>query len=66
MGNKAGSTSANVTRALRFRQLQKQLNLKSPIFPLVHPGESIVASSSLKNVAYSSVWYIDFAHIATK
>jgi peptide/nickel transport system substrate-binding protein len=64
LGDKAGSTAKNKTRGELFRQLQTQLNLKSPIYPLVHPGESIVASSTLKNVAYSSVWYLDFAQIS--
>jgi peptide/nickel transport system substrate-binding protein len=66
LGNKAGATSSNKTRAQLFRQLQTQLNLKSPLYPLVHPGESIVASSNLKSVAYSSVWYLDFAQISGK
>lgn len=66
LGAKAGATTNNKARATLFRELQQQLNLHAPIYPLVAQGESIVASSNLSRVAYSSVWYIDFAQIAAK
>ena len=43
-----------------------QLNAQSPIYPLVFPGESIVSTSNLSGIQFSSVWYLDFAAIASK
>jgi peptide/nickel transport system substrate-binding protein len=65
MGNKAGSTADNTSRAQQFRDIQDKLNQESPIFPLLNAGQSVVTTRNLTNVAYSPVWYIDFAAIGT-
>jgi peptide/nickel transport system substrate-binding protein len=62
----AGSTISNTERGAKFVALQKALNLESPIYPLVFPGESIVSTSNLTGIQFSSVWYIDFSQINSK
>jgi peptide/nickel transport system substrate-binding protein len=63
MGAKAGATADNDSRAQQFRDIQTRLNQESPIYPLLNAGQSVVTTKSLTNVAYSPVWYIDFAAI---
>jgi peptide/nickel transport system substrate-binding protein len=65
MGNKAGSTADNASRAKQFQDIQTKLNQESPIFPLLNPGQSVVTTKNLTHVDYSPVWYIDFAAIGT-
>jgi peptide/nickel transport system substrate-binding protein len=65
MGNKAGSTADNTSRAAQFVEIQHKLNDSSPIFPLLNAGQSVVTTKNLTNVAYSPVWYIDFAAIGS-
>jgi peptide/nickel transport system substrate-binding protein len=59
-----GAMGSNSARGAGFVALQQALNTQSPIYPLVFPGESIVSSSNLTGVQFSSVWYVDFAAIA--
>ena len=61
-----GAMSSSSARGAAFVSLQQKLNLDAPIYPLVFPGESIVSSSSLTGVQFSSVWYLDFAAIGSK
>lgn len=65
MGNKASSTADPTSRGKQFQEIQNKLNQESPIFPLLNPGQSVVTTKNLTNVAYSPVWYIDFAAIGT-
>ena len=65
LGAKAGATADNAARGKLFQQLQEQLNQGNPIFPLINPGQSVVATSNLTNVTYSPVWYLDLAAIGT-
>lgn len=61
-----GAMGSNSARGAAFVSLQQKLNLDAPIYPLVFPGESIVSTSSLTGVQFSSVWYLDFAAIGSK
>ena len=61
-----GAMGSNSARGAGFVALQQALNAQSPIYPLVFPGESIVSTSNLTGVQFSSVWYLDFAAIASK
>jgi len=63
---KAGDTTDSTARGEQFVALQQKLNLESPIYPLVFPGESIVTTSNLTGVQFSSVWYLDFSQIRSK
>jgi peptide/nickel transport system substrate-binding protein len=65
LGAKAGSTADLPTRGQLFRDVQNQLNEQSPIYPLLNPGQAVVTTKNLTNVAYSPVWYIDFAAIGS-
>lgn len=62
----AGATTVSKDRGAKWVTLQQDLNLAAPIYPLVFPGESIVSTSSLSGVQFSSVWYIDFSQIRNK
>jgi peptide/nickel transport system substrate-binding protein len=62
----AGNTTDQSLRGTRFVALQNALNLKSPIYPLVFPGESIVTTSNLTGAQFSSGWYLDFSQIKSK
>jgi peptide/nickel transport system substrate-binding protein len=61
-----GAMNSSSARGAAFVSLQQKLNLDAPIYPLVFPGESVVSSSSLTGVQFSSVWYLDFAAIGSK
>ncbi len=65
LGAKAGSTADLPTRGKLFRDVQTQLNEQSPIYPLLNAGQAVVTTKNLTNVAYSPVWYIDFAAIGS-
>jgi len=65
LGAKAGSTADLPTRGQLFRDVQNQLNEQSPIYPLLNAGQAVVTTKNLTNVAYSPVWYIDFAAIGS-
>jgi peptide/nickel transport system substrate-binding protein len=65
LANKAGSTADMATRGKLFQDLQNQLNQESPIYPILNPGQAVVTTKNLTNVAYSPVWYIDFAAIGS-
>jgi peptide/nickel transport system substrate-binding protein len=62
----AGDTTESQARGAQFVTLQQKLNLESPIYPLVFPGESIVTTSGLTGAQFSSVWYLDFSQIHSK
>jgi peptide/nickel transport system substrate-binding protein len=61
-----GAMSSSSARGGDWVTLQRGLNAQAPIYPLVFPGESIVSTSNLSGVQFSSVWYLDFAAIASK
>lgn len=63
---RTGATADNQARGSAWVTLQQQLNAQSPIYPLVFPGESIVMTSNLTGVQFSSVWYLDLAQISSK
>jgi peptide/nickel transport system substrate-binding protein len=65
LGAKAGSTADLPTRGQLFRDVQNRLNEQSPIYPLLNAGQAVVTTKNLTNVAYSPVWYIDFAAIGS-
>jgi peptide/nickel transport system substrate-binding protein len=65
LANRAGSTADMATRGKLFQDLQNQLNQQSPIYPILNPGQAVVTTRNLTNVAYSPVWNIDFAAIGS-
>jgi peptide/nickel transport system substrate-binding protein len=62
----AASTTVDSERGAKYVALQHELNLASPIYPLVFPGKAIVSTSNLSGVQFSSVWYLDFSQIKNK
>jgi peptide/nickel transport system substrate-binding protein len=63
---KAATTADNATRGQLWQQLQNQLNQEGPIYPLIHPGQAVVATSDLTNVTYNPQWSLDLAAIGSK
>ena len=66
LGAKAGSTSDNSERASLFTQMQKDLNQKSPYFPMMQPAQAIVGSSNLTGLDINPSWVLDVAGVGTK
>jgi peptide/nickel transport system substrate-binding protein len=66
LGAQAGAHADSKARGEMFQEIQRRLNQVSPIFPLIHPGQVVVASSNLTNASYNPIWYIDFAAIGTR
>ena len=50
----------------RFRQIQNQLNASGPFFPLIQPGQVMVASKNLTDVVFNVLYWIDVAAIGTR
>ncbi len=63
LGAKASTTADIATRGQLFQQIQTQLNQGGPIYPLIHPGQAVVATNDLTNVTYNPQWQLDLAAI---
>jgi peptide/nickel transport system substrate-binding protein len=63
LGAKAATTADIATRGQLWQQVQNQLNQEGPIYPLIHPGQAVVATSDLTNVTYNPQWSLDLAAI---
>lgn len=59
LGVKAGSTTDNTARGQLFQQIQKQLNSEGPFFPLIQPGQVIVATKGVTGADYNPTWTLD-------
>jgi len=63
LGSKASTTADISTRGQLFQQIQTQMNQEGPIYPLIHPGQAVVATNDLTNVTYNPQWQLDLAAI---
>ena len=59
LGVTAGSTTDNATRKQLFQQIQTQLNTDGPFFPLIQPGQVVVATKGVTGADYNPTWTID-------
>jgi peptide/nickel transport system substrate-binding protein len=59
LGVKAGSTTDNATRKQLFQQIQTQLNTDGPFFPLIQPGQVVVATKGVTGADYNPTWTLD-------
>lgn len=66
LGQKAGATVDNQQRAQLFQQIQTQLNQIGPFFPLLQPGQVVVASSNLTSTDFNATWWLDVSKVGTK
>jgi peptide/nickel transport system substrate-binding protein len=59
LGSKASTTTDNATRKQLFQQIQTQLNTDGPFFPLIQPGQVVVATKGVTGADYNPTWTID-------
>lgn len=63
LGTHASSTVDNATRGQLFQQIQTQLNLDGPFFPLIQPGQVVVATKGVTGADYNPTWTIDVSGV---
>ena len=63
LGTQAGSTVDNAQRGQLFQQIQTQLNQEGPFFPLIQPGQVVVAAKGLSGADYNPTWTLDVSGV---
>lgn len=66
LSHTASTSPDPATRAKAFQSLQERMNSIGPFFPLIQPGQVIVASKNLTNTVYNPVWYLNIAGVGTR
>lgn len=61
----ASSESNAQQRASQFQAIQQKLNQTGPFFPLIAPAQVLATTSNMTNVAFNSVWTVDFAELGS-
>ncbi len=61
LGVQASSSTDNTARGHLFQQIQRQLNTDGPFFPLIQPGQVVVATKGVTGADYNPTWTIDVA-----
>src|SRR5712691_10281897 len=61
LGVQASSSTDNTARGKLFQQIQRQLNTDGPFFPLIQPGQVVVATKGVTGADYNPTWTIDVA-----
>ncbi len=63
LGVKASSSTDNTARGQLFQQIQRQMNTEGPFFPLIQPGQVVVATKGVTGADYNPTWTIDPAGV---
>ena len=63
LGVQAASLTDNTARGKLFQQIQRQLNTDGPFFPLIQPGQVVVATKGVTGADYNPTWTIDPASV---
>jgi peptide/nickel transport system substrate-binding protein len=63
LGVQASSSTDNTARGKLFQQIQRQLNTDGPFFPLIQPGQVVVATKGVTHADYNPTWTIDPAGV---
>jgi peptide/nickel transport system substrate-binding protein len=63
LGVQASSSTDNTARGKLFQQIQRQLNTDGPFFPLIQPGQVVVATKGVTGADYNPTWTIDPAGV---
>ena len=63
LGTQASATTDNTQRGQLFQQIQRQLNTDGPFFPLIQPGQVVVATKGVTGADYNPTWTIDVAGV---
>jgi peptide/nickel transport system substrate-binding protein len=64
LGVQAGSTTDNTQRGMLFQQIQRQLNTDGPFFPLIQPGQVVVATKGVTGADYNPTWTLDVSGVS--
>jgi peptide/nickel transport system substrate-binding protein len=60
----AAVTTASAARRGVYQQIQRQLNLSGPFFPLIQPTQVFVSTKDLKGAVYNSVYTVDTLQVS--
>ena len=63
---KALTTTNTAAREKLYQQLQQQLNLRGPYFPLIQPTQVFVATTDLTNAVYNATYSIDVTQVSSR
>jgi peptide/nickel transport system substrate-binding protein len=63
LGTQAGSTTDNAARGQLFQKIQQQLNSDGPFFPLIQPGQVVVATKGVTGADYNPTWTLDVSGV---
>ncbi len=63
LGTQAGSTTDIKQRGQLFQQIQSQLNTEGPFFPLIQPGQVVVATKGVTGADYNPTWTLDVSGV---
>jgi peptide/nickel transport system substrate-binding protein len=63
LGVQASSSTNNTARGQLFQQIQRQMNTDGPFFPLIQPGQVVVATKGVTGADYNPTWTIDPAGV---
>ncbi len=63
LGVQASSSTDNTARGQLFQQIQRQMNTDGPFFPLIQPGQVVVATKGVTGADYNPTWTIDPAGV---
>ena len=63
LGVQAGSTTDNSARGQLFQQIQMKLNTDGPFFPLIQPGQVVVATKGVTGTDYNPTWTLDVSGV---
>jgi peptide/nickel transport system substrate-binding protein len=59
-------TTDAAKRKTVYQQIQTQLNLRGPFFPLIQPTQVFVSTSDLKNAVYNATYSIDVTQVSPR
>jgi peptide/nickel transport system substrate-binding protein len=63
---KALVTTASAARQTIYRQIQLQLNQRSPFFPLIQPTQVFVSTADLKNAVFNATYAVDVTQVSPR
>ncbi|MGN6242453.1 MAG: ABC transporter substrate-binding protein [Motilibacteraceae bacterium] len=63
LGDKAGTTTDDTSRADLYHQIQTSMNQSSPFMPLIQPAQILVGAKSLKNLQSNALWLVGISEL---
>jgi peptide/nickel transport system substrate-binding protein len=65
LGKKAAATVSPKARASAFQQIQHTLNQSGPFYPILQPGQVVVASKNITNDPFNALYWLDVAAVGS-